>query len=149
MNFRPTLHMPRDLVMRLLEHFDESAPQEACGLLVGTRDGHISKIVESENKADNPETTFEIDVGLRLRVQRQARADGMQIVGHYHSHPTSAAWPSERDISLACEPDLVWLIAGRPDDGEPGWEMSAFFLDEARFSVEPVMLEILEEQTED
>lgn len=139
---RPTLHISRDLVMRMLEHFDAVLPHEACGLLVGTPDGRVLDVVESANMSNTPETAFDVDVGLRMQVQRQAREAGMHIIGHYHSHPTGAAWPSERDISLACEPDLVWLIAGRPEDGDDGWEMSGFFLDEARFSVEPVMLEV-------
>jgi proteasome lid subunit RPN8/RPN11 len=99
-------------------HAEADYPNEACGLLLGQRDGAevcITEAVASANIADEPERRFEIDPGLRLRLQKAARDGGSQIVGHYHSHPNGAARPSETDRAGIFEADLVWLIAAVAD----------------------------------
>jgi proteasome lid subunit RPN8/RPN11 len=99
-------------------HAEADYPNEACGLLLGQRDGAevcITEAVASANIADEPERRFEIDPGLRLRLQKAARDGGGQIVGHYHSHPNGAARPSETDRAGIFEADLVWLIAAVAD----------------------------------
>lgn len=95
-------------------HAEAEFPNEACGLLLGQRDGaevFITEAVASANIADEPRRRFEIDPGLRLCLQKAARKGGGQIVGHYHSHPNGAARPSETDRAGIFEADLVWLIA--------------------------------------
>ncbi len=44
-----------------------------------------------------------------LRVQKQARSQGLDIIGIYHSHPDHVAVPSECDRSLAW-PEYVYTI---------------------------------------
>jgi len=95
-------------------HAELDFPNEACGLLLGRRDGDavlITEAVASENIADEPAHRFEIDPGLRLRLQKAARQDGGDVVGHYHSHPNGAARPSDTDRAGIFEVDLIWLIA--------------------------------------
>ena len=33
-----------------------------------------------------------------------------KIIGHYHSHPNQTGEPSTKDLDMAFEPELVWLI---------------------------------------
>ena len=60
----------------------------------------------------NPAKSFEVDPKLRFDVMREAqsRNDGVDIIGHYHSHPDGPAAPSAKDLSMAYEPNMVWLI---------------------------------------
>ncbi|MFP6749923.1 MAG: M67 family metallopeptidase [Alphaproteobacteria bacterium] len=102
-------------------HVAADYPNEACGLLLGQKqDGQvlISQAVASANIADQPSHRFEIDPGLRLRLQKAARAGEAAVIGHYHSHPDGAARPSDTDRAGIFEADLVWLIVavnkGRP-----------------------------------
>ena len=107
-----------ELRAAIAAHAEADYPNEACGLLLGQRDGAevcITEAVASANIADEPERRFEIDPGLRLRLQKAARDGGGQIVGHYHSHPNGAARPSETDRAGIFEADLVWLIAAVAD----------------------------------
>lgn len=42
--------------------------------------------------------------------EAQSRDDGIDIIGHYHSHPDGPAAPSATDLSMAYEPKMIWLI---------------------------------------
>jgi len=89
-------------------------PAEACGLLVGRRDGpagwRVVSLAPSSNLAGDPTRTFEIDTKLRLDLQRDLRGGADQVIGLYHSHPDAPAQPSASDLQRAWEPDLVWVI---------------------------------------
>ena len=103
-----------DPVLQKIEAFARARfPDEACGLLVGRRaDGAIKVFgaCESQNIAANPHSHFEVDPGLRLRLQRELRDQGAEIVGVFHSHPSGDPAPSKTDSAAIWEPDLLWLI---------------------------------------
>ena len=40
-----------------------------------------------------------------------------RIIGHYHSHPNGRSMPSTRDLAMAWEPELVWLIVAVSNRG--------------------------------
>ena len=68
-------------------------------------------ILYEKNKAlPGRNDRFEVDPELRLNLMRAVRGMGHAIVGHYHSHPNGSARPSATDLSMAYEPELVWLI---------------------------------------
>ncbi|MGE0669275.1 MAG: M67 family metallopeptidase [Sphingomonadales bacterium] len=118
-------------------------PNECCGLLIGHAEGAalvIDGIAESANLSARPHDSFEVDLRLRLKLQKELRGTGRDIVGHYHSHPDAPAAPSERDRAQAWEPDMVWLIVAVVR-GKAG-ELGAFRLDEAagRFQPVPVVM---------
>lgn len=94
------------------QHAEEAYPHECVGLLIGRLQGS-TKQVEAIYRAQN---TWSAEVGLTdaehehslrdrfyldprdyLRADRAARAEGLDIVGCYHSHPDWPAEPSERD----------------------------------------------------
>lgn len=96
-----------------------NAPEEQCGLLLGRIDdvlddtcAVLDELMPSDNLATNPAVEFEIDVALRLRVQRQLRDEGRAVLGLYHTHPSGSAVASKTDHARAKdEPGLIWLIA--------------------------------------
>jgi len=108
----------------IIEHLHACFPEEGCGLVVGreTAEGWlVTGIVPSPNVAESRERTFEIDPGLRLRTQREARQNGDVVLGHFHSHPYGDPVPSETDTRRAAdEPDLLWLIVGMRWGGAQG-----------------------------
>lgn len=98
----------------------EAFPREACGLLLGRRDGErlrVSRMLPADNVAADPFRGFELDPALRFRVEREQRAGGEDLLGHWHSHPTGRAEPSATDRAMQYEPDLVWLICGVDAEG--------------------------------
>jgi proteasome lid subunit RPN8/RPN11 len=113
-----------DAAGTLLVHLQACFPEEGCGLLLGRAEGsdvRIERVEPGANIAADRNRTFEIDPGLRLRVQRAARGDGLDVVGHFHAHPHGEPEPSATDIArAAAEPELVWLIAGMRWGGVQG-----------------------------
>ena len=84
------------------------APAECCGMLIG-RGASIDEGVPARNLAAGP-TRFLIDPRDHIDARRAARGRGFEVLGFYHSHPTSPAWPSETDLAEAAYPEAVWLI---------------------------------------
>lgn len=103
----------------LLEMLERTAwqaePHEACALLLGEVGGSevkLTQAVVTDNVTEgNPETSFEIDPGMHILIQKAARAGGPQIVGVWHSHPNGVARPSDTDRAQSVEPGWVWLIS--------------------------------------
>ena len=107
--------LPRPLLRRIRAAAEEAYPAECCGLLVGRRDGQggveVTAIEPSPNVAASGNDRFEVDPRVRLDVMRALEGGPEDIIGHYHSHPDHPAEPSARDLEMAFEPDLVWVIA--------------------------------------
>jgi len=51
-----------------------------------------------------------VDPADHFAAIRSAREAGLVVVGGYHSHPTSPAAPSARDVREATDPDSLFLI---------------------------------------
>jgi proteasome lid subunit RPN8/RPN11 len=120
-------------------------PKECCGLLVGraepSGDRVVVRIVDSPNVAEGgTRDRFEVDPQVRFDVQRALEDGPERIVGHYHSHPNHAAQPSARDLEMAWEPDLVWLIVA-VEDGRVG-ETTAHLLDRETGKFRPAQIVI-------
>jgi proteasome lid subunit RPN8/RPN11 len=73
----------------------------------------IGNAVQESAPAANlvPETTrFLIDPRDHIAALRRARQRGLEVLGFYHSHPQTSAWPSATDVAEAAYPDAVHLI---------------------------------------
>src|SRR5690606_21126687 len=94
-------------------------PEEACGLLLGT-DGRLVSAVALPNGAPDEErpTRHGLSPGADRRAEQQARAERLEVVGVFHSHPDHPAEPSPTDLAEAW-PEWVYVIVPVPA-GEPG-----------------------------
>jgi len=120
-------------------------PEEACGLLVGhtenVDDIILSAVIGSDNVApDARERRFEVDPGVRIKLEKDLRGGTERLVGHYHSHPDGPARPSAHDLEQAFEPDLIWLVVGVAD-GHAN-EVRAWKLAPGGAAFEPVALTV-------
>jgi proteasome lid subunit RPN8/RPN11 len=116
------------IVQRVLDdvraHADEDAPRECCGVLIG-RPQAILESARALNLAEGT-TRFLLDPRDHIRAMREARARQMDVIGFYHSHPRSRAYPSETDVAECGYAGALHLIAG---EGESGREMRLFVID--------------------
>jgi proteasome lid subunit RPN8/RPN11 len=101
------------VVVDVIAHATECQPRECCGVLLGTS-GHITRAVRARNVAETP-TRFLLDPHSHLQARRAARNEGLEVVGFYHSHPHSHAYPSATDLAEAAYPECVHLIIGFVD----------------------------------
>lgn len=117
-------------------HTARSAPEEACGLLVG-RPGIVARAVVAANAAADPQRRFAVDGQTLFDAHRAARAEGLAVVGCYHSHPGGGARPSAVDAAAAHDLGWLWLI----DDGNAitGWETDAHGPVQGRFAPAPLL----------
>ena len=86
-------------------HGEETYPNECCGALLGTVEGD-TRIVSASARCRNLRTDsaadrYEIDPVEMVRIQRDARPRGLDIVGFYHSHPDHPARWSPTDLEQA------------------------------------------------
>jgi [CysO sulfur-carrier protein]-S-L-cysteine hydrolase len=99
----------QQVIDEVLAHAREEAPNECCGLLIGNRI-MIEASVRTRNREASP-TRFLIDPEDHFTAIHTARASGKRVVGAYHSHPSSAAQPSESDIAEAnWGSDFLYMI---------------------------------------
>ena len=90
----------------LRKHGEETYPYECCGVLLGTMDDNGTRIVTStarcgNTRNDSPHNRYNIDPKELVRIQREGRARGEDIIGFYHSHPDHPAQWSQTDLAEA------------------------------------------------
>ncbi len=89
----------------LRAHGEETYPHECCGVLLGRAEGDeriVTSIVRAGNtRTDSPQNRYHIDPRELIRIQRQGRERGEDIVGFYHSHPDHPARWSATDLAEA------------------------------------------------
>ena len=100
---------------RICQQVLDEYPAEACGLFLGTlqnsgSDYVVEEIVPATNILAHLSGRFEVDPKVRFLAEKRCRETGRQVIGHWHSHPDTVAQPSETDLSMAYEPNLVWMI---------------------------------------
>jgi proteasome lid subunit RPN8/RPN11 len=101
------LVLPDD-VRRTLETWIRGGyPEETCGLLVGRiGQGRTEAARATRAKNLNRERArdrYDLDPADFLAADLAARADALEIVGVWHSHPDHPAEPSETDLAAAWE----------------------------------------------
>jgi len=84
-------------------------PNEGCGLLLGTSEGVVREVVSSPNVADSAKV-YEVDSRVLLRAYRRAEEEGVEVIGVFHSHTHSDAFPSPTDVRQAPDPTWHYVI---------------------------------------
>lgn len=84
-------------------HGAEGYPHEICGILVGPRGGRTATDAKRAKNiiVERARDRYEIDPRDHIRIQREADADGQDIIGYYHSHPDHPAQASRFDTERA------------------------------------------------
>ena len=123
------------------EHAERGYPDEVCGLLIGSFDGGdkvVRQAVPVENEweaVDERRRRFLITPDVFARQERQARRDGLEIVGFYHSHPDHPAEPSDYDREHAW-PYYSYVIASVGESGVGEVRSSFLLTDTAPYVVD-------------
>ena len=95
-------------------HAMEAYPEECCGILVGTeREGgkEVYDVIRIGNAKDENRTRrFLITPAEYKRAEEAAAAEGLGVMGFYHSHPDHPARPSQFDLDHAW-PWCSYIIA--------------------------------------
>lgn len=107
----------RRFVDEMIAHVQSLAPEEGCGMLA-TRHGQVEALHRVTNSHHSP-VFYVMDPQEQLRAVLAIEDGGMQVGAIYHSHPSSPAVPSPRDIELAQWPDALYIIISLADRAAP------------------------------
>jgi proteasome lid subunit RPN8/RPN11 len=138
----------------LRAHGEETYPNECCGVLLGKNiasegEGavnHVQQIVRAGNtRTDSAHNRYNIAPQELVKIQRQARGLGLDIVGFYHSHPDHPAQWSTTDFAeahwLGCSYIITSIEHGKAAT------TNSFLLrgtgeDDKKFEDEPIQIDI-------
>lgn len=94
----------------MFAHARSELPNEACGILAGDNSRAI-RFFPATNAEHSP-TRYVVDPQDQLRILNELYTSGWDLLGIFHSHTHTAAYPSSTDVSLAANwPDAYYLIA--------------------------------------
>jgi proteasome lid subunit RPN8/RPN11 len=123
-----------NVIAEMLAHARAEAPRECCGLLIGTGES-VARSVRARN-LDTKATRYLIDPDDHFAAIRAARAEGLDVIGAYHSHPSSAPIPSATDIAEANSgSDFLYVIVSLIGD-----EVRAYRMERGTFTPRPLTL---------
>ena len=141
------------------QHGTRDYPNECCGILLGTANGNekqVREVVSLKNLRTDPQAAqkllplaspgqesernrFLIDPREQIRVEKEARTRGLEVVGFYHSHPDHPARPSKYDREHAW-PWYSYIILSVAQ-GEPA-DLTSWVLTEDRERFDPEVVEV-------
>jgi proteasome lid subunit RPN8/RPN11 len=136
----------------LRAHGQETYPNECCGVLLGKHiadeGNHVQQIIRAGNtRTDSAHNRYNIAPQELVKIQRQARGLGLDIIGFYHSHPDHPAQWSKTDFAEAHWLGCSYVITS-VEQGEA--QLTNSFLlsgtgeDDKRFEDEAIQIDIAE-----
>jgi proteasome lid subunit RPN8/RPN11 len=99
------LHFTQVVYQAIRTHGEQTYPNECCGALLGhsTPDGWQveSAIPAGNTRTDSAHNRYQIAPLELVKIEREARKQGLGIAGFYHSHPDHPAQWSQTDLAEA------------------------------------------------
>ena len=115
------IYIKKEDYEEIIAYAKAGLPNEACGLLGGTVDGkdrRIEKVYYLTN-IDASREHFSMDPKEQFEAVKDMRANGLSLIGNFHSHPESPSRPSEEDKRLAYDSSVRYLILSLIDMDAP------------------------------
>ena len=119
------MRISQQLIDEMVAHAREDLPNECCGM-IGGRDGEATSVIRVENAAASP-LRYEMDSKGQIQAYNEIQDQGDELLGIYHSHTRSAAYPSQTDVNQAVAwPEQVYVIVSLENEDSP--DVKAFDL---------------------
>ena len=139
-NMDIVLKLKKSDYQKIVEYCKNIFPNEACGLLAGTTENEVATISNSSvnyeivypktiiktitkiyllSNMDASSNHYSMNPEEQLKAVKDARKNGAEIIGSFHSHPNSPAIPSAEDKRLAYNPDMEYLILSLWEPNRP------------------------------
>jgi len=92
----------------LIQHAEDENPNESCAILYG-KDDTVSEVFLTENIEESP-VNFTISNEQLIQGYNIAEEKKLDVIGIFHSHPNSEAYPSSTDKKFMHSNPVVWII---------------------------------------
>ncbi|HUU48859.1 MAG TPA: M67 family metallopeptidase [Nitrosopumilaceae archaeon] len=96
----------------LSNHAENEKPNESCAILFGKESKgkyNVERIFLTKNIEQSP-VNFTISAEQRLEADKIERESELKIIGIFHSHPDSKAYPSKTDKKFMNLNPVAWII---------------------------------------
>jgi len=124
----------------LIQHSEKAGLSESCAMLLGTHNAqqwNVKEVFLTRNAHADSETSFIITPEELLQGYQLAEKKQLELVGIFHSHPKSAASPSNFDKKfMKVNGDVPWIIFSGINT-----DLRAFILEE---DMEEIKIKIME-----
>ncbi len=104
------LRLTPDVRRLMVEHCLAGLPEEACGLLAGTAHPAQATVCYPTRNVEESARLYTVDPLQHLRADRDAEARGLELIGVFHSHTHTEAYPSPTDVAQAPDPGWHYVI---------------------------------------
>ena len=129
-------------------HGEDTYPHECCGALLGLmEDGRnvVKATIRCGNtRTDRAHDRYHIDPRELVKIQREGREKGLDIVGFYHSHPDHPARWSATDLAeahwIGCSYVITSVEKGKAEQTN-SFLLSGMLEEDKRFEDEEVRVE--------
>src|SRR5260370_226105 len=96
------IELTPEQIAAIKQHAERAYPDECCGFLLGRSSGGTKRVLSvspSENVCEAAQRAHRFSISPKefLATDKNARAEGMEILGFYHSHPDGETRPSQYD----------------------------------------------------
>lgn len=92
----------------LSEYSENQKPNESCAILLG-KDNQVSDLFLTENIEKSP-VNFTISNKQLIEGYKIAEENKVEVIGIFHSHPNSDAFPSDTDKKFMQSNPVAWII---------------------------------------
>ena len=124
----------------LIQHSEKAGLSESCAMLLGTHNDqqwNVKEVFLTRNAHADSKTSFIINPEELLQGHQLAEKKQLELVGIFHSHPDSAAAPSNFDKKfMKVNGDVPWIIFSGINT-----DLRAFILEE---DMEEIKIKIME-----
>jgi proteasome lid subunit RPN8/RPN11 len=111
---------------------EKAYPNECCGVLLGQllddNSRRVENILPIDNKREEAEQyhRFEIQPEDYMRAEKEARSQGRDVLGFYHSHPDHPAKPSgfDQDHALPFYSYIIVAVEKGKAAALTSWELT-------------------------
>ena len=132
------LRLGPDVYLSMVGHCFDGLPEEACGLLGGRpATGKASVCYPTKNAAASSKL-YTVDPLDHLKADRDAESRGLEIIGVFHSHTHTDAYPSPTDVAQAPDPTWHYVLVSLRDEAPV---VRSYTIVDGNIAEEPVVLE--------
>jgi proteasome lid subunit RPN8/RPN11 len=122
----------------MVGHCYDGLPLEACGLIGGDPARAKASLCYPTGNAAASARLYIVDPLEHLRADRDAEKRGQEIIGVFHSHTHTDAYPSPTDVAQAPDPGWHYVLVSLRDLAPV---VRSYRIVDGKIAEEPVVLE--------
>jgi proteasome lid subunit RPN8/RPN11 len=143
-----TLRLSQAVYRQVRSHGEQTFPHECCGVLLGnsTPAGWqvCSAVPAGNTRTDSAHNRYQIAPLELVKIEREARRQGLELAGFYHSHPDHPAMWSNTDFAeahwLGCSYVITEVARGKAAVTN-SFLLTGATEEEKRFEQETILIE--------